>query len=76
MAYRHMAGPQPTEQGLSITDTTESPSPLREQDMAIIDFFQDCLSDPHTLQRLNHCRLYLKLFGLSEVLSYHTRGSN
>ena len=57
-----------SEQQLGVTDTTQHPPALRSNDKAIMDFFVPTLSDRGVLRILNHCRLYLEIFWLSEVL--------
>ena len=52
---------------LSITDTTTSPPPLRHDDQLIMEYLLLRVQDQNTLRILNHCRLYLRLFWLSEL---------
>ena len=54
---------------MSISDTTESPTPLRLNDVPIMDHLQTVLSNPNITRRINHCRQVLRLFWLSELFT-------
>ena len=58
-----------TEQGLSITDTLDSPTPLRTLDIPFMEFFVPRINNPGLLRHLNRCRMHLHIFWLSEVLT-------
>ena len=52
MAHFHLAEAL-SEQGLSLTDPIEPPSPLREDDIPIMDFFVARLTDKNHLRMIN-----------------------
>ena len=58
-----------SEQGLRVTDTTASPTSPRRNDIPIMDFLVTKIQDKSTLSVLNHCRLFLHLFWLSDLVS-------
>ena len=53
--------------GLGVTDNTKPPSPLRSNDVTIMDFLTQRGLSIKQLTTLNHCRLYLNLFWASEL---------
>ena len=58
-----------TEQELSLTDPTASPEPLRASDIPFMEYFVQRIHNPGTLRQLNRCRMHLRIFWLSEVLT-------
>lgn len=58
-----------SEQGLRVTDTTASPTSPHWHDTLIMDFLEPRIQDKSVLFAINHCRLFLCLFWLSDLVS-------